>query len=94
MSGYGPVSPALLKKILELDGYASVIDEPSFWVLARYRQGNTPTIATPIILPRIERLVPTDAVLNVLRQAGISGRQYTQLFEIVSAARKEAALTN
>jgi hypothetical protein len=94
MAGYGPVSPALLKTILEWDGYTIVVDEPSYWVLARSRRGTTPTIATPIILPRIERLVPTDAVSTVLRKAGISDRQYVQLFEIVSAARKLTALTN
>jgi hypothetical protein len=94
MSDFGPVSPGLLKKILELDGYAIVIDEPSYWVLARDRQGTTLTTTTPIILPRIERVVPADAVLNVLRQAGISDRHYVQLFEIVSAARKATVLTN
>jgi hypothetical protein len=94
MPDCGPVSPALLKTILELDGYAIVIDEPSYWVLARYRQGTPLTIITPIILPRIEHIVPADAVLHVLRKAGISDRRYVQLVEIVSAARRVTALMN
>jgi hypothetical protein len=92
--GFGPVSPAFLKKILELDGYALVIDAPSYWVLVRDRDKRPLTITTPVVLPRTEVLVPPESLTGVLREAGISEERYAQLFEIIKAGRTPAPLAN
>lgn len=92
--GSGFVSPAFLKKILELDGYALVIDAPSYWVLVRDRDKRPLTITTPVVLPRTEVIVPQDALTDVLREAGISDERYAQLFEIIKAGRTPAPLAN
>ena len=86
MAVFGPVSPAFLRRILELDGYAVVIDDPGYWVLARH-QGTRLTTAVPIIVPRTRGIVPPETLSSVLRHAGISDEKYVWLFEIVSAAR-------
>lgn len=84
---FGPISPAFLKKVLELEGYALVIDDPSYWVLARRSTRRSTAATTPIVLPRTEEMVQPDALTHVLRHAGISDEQYVWLFEIVSAAK-------
>ena len=84
---FGPISPAFLKKVLELDGYALVIEDPSYWVLARRSDRCSDAATTPIVLARTKEMVQPDAISNVLHTAGISDEQYVWLFEIVSAAK-------
>jgi hypothetical protein len=81
------VSPALLRRILELDGYALVIDDPAYWVLARHQEARSITMGAPIIVPRTRGIVPPETLSSVLRHAGISDEKYLWLFEIVSAAQ-------
>jgi hypothetical protein len=86
MAVFGPVSPTFLRRILELDGYALVIDDSGYWVLARQQETRS-TMAAPIIVPRSRGIVPPETLSSVLRHAGISDEKYVWLFEIVSAAR-------
>src|SRR6516165_9711796 len=87
MASAGLASPAFLKTILELEGYALVLDDPDYWVLARTSERLPPIICTPIILPRKQGVILQQALKTVLRQAGISDSHYAQLPEIASAAR-------
>jgi hypothetical protein len=90
MASVGLASPAFLKTIPELDGYALVIDDPAYWVLAR----SPLSISTPIILPRRQGVLLAEALTIVLRQAGISDRHYQQLCEIVKAKAFEGKIAS
>ncbi len=94
MATFGPVSLPLLKTILELDGYALVIDDPFCWVLARASGDPAQAAPPPIILLRTDRIVAADELTRVLRQAGISDEAYGHFREIVRAARVASPLAN
>jgi hypothetical protein len=89
MATVGLASPAFVKRILELEGYALVIDDTEYWVLAR----SPARLSTPIILTRRQGLLLPEALQILLRQAGISEGHYQQLCDIVNATKAFAGMT-
>jgi hypothetical protein len=79
-----PVPPRLLKKILELDGYKLVVEDPFNWVLLKCSDDVLPTIL-PIILPRLGRFVDVDVVMSVLHKTQMNTGRYFELREIANA---------
>jgi hypothetical protein len=80
VAALAPISPPLLKRILELDGYKVVTEDLLNWVLVRDLKDTF-----PIVLPKIGKLVAVDVMMDALHKAQMSNGRYFQLREIANA---------
>ena len=65
MPSHKPETPAIFKRILELDGFQVIHEDDLNWALFKDDFG----LVQPIIIPKQMTLIPLDIMSNVLHRA-------------------------
>jgi hypothetical protein len=80
MPALAPIPQALLKRILELDGFKVIAEDLLNWVLVK-----DVNELFPIILPKIGPLVAVDVMMGALHRAQMNNGRYFELRELANA---------
>lgn len=78
-----PESPAIFKRILELDGFQVIHEDDLNWALFKDDCG----LVQPIIIPKEMKLIPLDIMSNVLHRAKMPPGTYMEHLQV---AKKES----